>query len=190
MKFDIVEKGASLEIKDKESGAAIKQLYVGAGWDVSGEGVDLDLVAACLIGGKLVQGGTGRLVYFGDKTEPGVQLSADNTTGEGEGDDENITFDLDKVEADVDSIAIGIAAYKGADLSSAANVKFRGVNGLVGTGAQLFEAPMQSAAAGDTVLHAVTLKRGANGWTLENVGIFHKKGQGKAAIEGFASLFA
>src|SRR4051812_14194926 len=100
--FQIVEKGASFDIKDKATGAALTNLYVGAGWDVdSGKAVDLDLVAACLIGGKLTQGGSGRLVYFGDKTEPGVTLSADNTTGEGDGDDESIVFDLSKVEAQV-----------------------------------------------------------------------------------------
>lgn len=188
MDFQIVEKGIPLEIKSKE-GAAIQQLYVGAGWDMDGgKSVDLDLVAACLTNGKLIA--QTRLVYFGDKTEAGVQLSADNTTGAGDGDDESITFDFSSVEADVDSIAIGLVAYSGADLSSAKNVKFRGVNGTKATEPQIFEVPMTLATAGDTVLHAANLKRGANGWTVENVGTFFKKGNGSDAIKGFANLFA
>lgn len=184
--FHIVEKGVSFEIKDK-SGNVVNNLYVGAGWDFTGQPVDLDLVAACLSKGKLIA--ATRLVYFGDKTEPGVQLSEDNTTGEGDGDDENLIIDFSKVEADVDSIAIGVCAYAGADLSTAKNVHLRGVNGTKENDPQIFEAPMQLASPGDTVLHAVNLNRAVGGWTIENINNFHKKGNGKAAIEGFAKLF-
>lgn len=186
--FQIVEKGVAVDIKDK-SGAKFTKLYVGGGWDTdAGKSVDLDLVAACLANGKLTA--QTRLVYFGDKTEPGVTLGADNTSGEGDGDDESIVIDLEKVEADVDSIAIGIVAYRGADLSSAKNVHFRIVNGAGPNDPQVFDVPMQSASTGDTVLHAATLRRGSDGWTIENISAFHKKGTGKAAIEGFAGLFA
>lgn len=186
MDFAIVEKGIKLDIKDK-AGAAVKNLYVGAGWDFPGTPVDLDLVAACLSNGKLIA--ATRLVYFGNKTEPGVQLSEDNTTGEGDGDDENMLIDFSKVEADVDSIAIGICAYAGADLSTAQNVHLRGVNGNKATDPQIFAAPMQTASSGDTVLHAVNLKKGSDGWTVENVNAFYKKGNRTKAIQGFAELF-
>lgn len=184
--FDIVEKGSIFEIKDKQ-GKAIEQLYVGAGWDFPGDPVDLDLVAACLAGGRLTA--QTRLVYFGDRTEPGIQLSEDNTTGEGDGDDENLVIDLSKVEPDVDSIAIGICAYAGADLSTAQNVHLRGCNGKDGNAPQVFSAPLKGASSGDTVLHAVTLKKSTSGWTVENVNAFYKKGNGKAAIMGFVDLF-
>lgn len=189
MEFDIVAKGIEVEIKDKQ-GAAFTRIYLGAGWDTnSGAAVDLDLVAACLTGGKLTS--QTRLIYFGDKDEPGIRLSEDNTTGEGDGDDENMVIDLTQVEADVDSIAIGLVAYSGADLSSAKNVHFRVVNGSNENDPQVFDVTIDmEARSGDTVLHAANLKRGDNGWTIENVTTFHQKGTGNDAVKGFASLFA
>ncbi len=186
MDIQIVEKGMSFDIKDK-AGNAFTKLYVGAGWDMVGAPVDLDLVAACLSGGKLTA--QTRLVYFGDKTEPGVTLGADNTTGEGDGDDESIVLDLTKVEADVDSIALGVAAYSGADLATAKNFRFRIVNGQTASEPQVFEVKTTDATAGDTVLHAATLHRTANGWTIEAVSHYYKTGNGANAIKGFANLF-
>jgi hypothetical protein len=87
-------------------------------------------------------------------------------------------FDLSKVEADVDSIAIGLIAYRGADLSSAKSVHFRGCNGKDQNAPQVFDVPMTAATSGDTVVHAATLTRGPDGWTVKNVGEFHKKGDG------------
>lgn len=185
--FKIVEKGITVEVKDK-AGQSFEKLYVGAGWDMVGEPVDLDLVAAALSGGKLKS--QTRLVYFGDKTEPGIQLSEDNRSGAGDGDDESLVIDLTKVEADVDSIAIGVAAYAGSDLAAAKNFHFRIINGSVTTDPQVFDVKTTDATTGDTVLHAANLKRSANGWEIENVSTFYKKGNGGEAIKGFAGLFA
>lgn len=185
--FDIVPKGMTVEIKDK-AGNTFNNLYVGAGWDMVGAPVDLDLVGACLAGGKLTA--QTRLVYFGDKTEPGVTLSEDNTSGAGDGDDESMVLDLAKVEADVDSIAIGVAAYAGSDLAAAKNFHLRILNGTTGTAPQVYDVKLDEAKTGDTVLHAATLKRTASGWTIENVSKFYQKGNGTDAIKGFAGLFA
>lgn len=187
MDFQIVEKGVTVDIKDKE-GNKFSNIYVGAGWDMVGKAVDLDLVAACLVNGKLTA--QTRLVYFGDKTEPGVKLSEDNRTGEGDGDDESIVINLSEVESDVDSIAIGVAAYSGADLAAAKNFHFRIVNGTKASDTQVFDVKTTDAQSGETVLHAANLKRGADGWTIENVSAFHAKGNGSNAISGFAGLFA
>ena len=187
MDIAIVEKGMSLEIKDK-AGTAFTDLYVGAGWDMVGAPVDLDLVAACLSNGKLTA--STRLVYFGDKTEPGVTLGDDNTSGAGDGDDEHILIDLTKLESDIDSIAVGVAAYAGSDLASAKNFHFRIVNGTKPTDTQVFDVKMANATAGDTVLHAATLKKTGGAWAIENVSKFYKTGNGSAAIKGFANLFS
>ena len=185
--WNIVPKGVTVEVKDKE-GQSFSKLYIGAGWDMVGKAVDLDLVAACLTNGKLTS--QTRLVYFGDKTEPGVTLGADNRTGEGDGDDENMVIDLDKVEDDVDSIAIGVCAYSGSDLAAAKNFSFRIVNGTKADDTQVFQVASDNASTGDTVLYAANLKRGTSGWTIENVSTFHKKGTGSSSIQGWAGLFA
>lgn len=189
MDFQIVEKGTTVEIKDK-AGAAFTNVYVGAGWDMGANPVDLDLVGACLANGKLTD--QTRLVYFGDKTEPGVTLSEDNTSGAGDGDDESLVIDLTKVENDVTEIAIGVAAYSGADLTSASNFHLRIVNGKDASGVQLFDAKMDNAKSGDTVLLAGFLKRsaaGATDWKFENTSEFYARGNKSDAIKGFAELF-
>lgn len=186
--FQIVEKGAAIAIKDKQ-GKAVTEVYLGAGWGFEGKPIDLDLVAACLdSNGKLTQ--QTRLVYFGDKTEPGIQLSADNTSGEGDGDDESMTIKLTEVEADVHRIAFGVVAYAGADLSTAKDVHFRVVDGLTEGGTQLIDVPVNKATAGQTVLHAGNIVRTADGWKVENVSAFSAKGNGADAVRGFANLFA
>ncbi len=193
MEIVIVPKGEELMIKDKETNTPLTNVYVGAGWDQAdgGKPVDVDLVAACLIGGKLTAGGTGRLVYFNDRTEPGVTLSEDNRTGAGDGDDESLVIDLSKVEPEVTEIAIGVMAYSaGVSLSQVNNIHFRIVNGTTATDPQVMSVSMDSAKLGDTVLHAATLKRGSEGWTIENVGQFYARGNQSDAVKGFANLFA
>jgi tellurium resistance protein TerD len=190
LSFDIVPKGVTVEIKDK-AGKALNNVYAGAGWDQVGAATDLDLVGAALnSAGKLTA--QTRLIYFGDRTEPGIQLSEDNRTGAGDGDDESMTIDLSKVEADVMQIAIGVAAYSAGDFSNTKNFKFRIVDGTKAADPQVLEMTASGASAGDTVLHAATLKRSGAGqpWTFENVGKFYKTGNGSAAIKGFANLFA
>ena len=184
--IQIVPKGVTIEIKEK--GEVFTDIYVGAGWDMVAESVDLDLVAACLVDGKLTS--STRLVYFNDKDEPGILLSEDNTTGEGDGDDESLVIDLTKVEDEVNSIAIGIVAYAGSDLSAATNVHLRIVNGKAETDTQVFDVTMDEATTGDTVMHAANLIRGVDGWSIENVSKFVVSGNGTGAVKGFSDLFA
>jgi tellurium resistance protein TerD len=187
--FDIVAKGVEVAVKDK-TGKALNNIYAGLGWDQVGAATDLDLVGACLDKNGKITAQT-RLIYFGDRTEPGIQLSEDNRTGAGDGDDESMTIDLSKVEADVYQIALGVAAYSAGDLSNTTNFKARIVDGTRATDHQVFELNASGASAGDTVLHFATLKRGADGtWSMENVSKFYKTGNGAAAIKGFANLFA
>lgn len=188
MEITVVEKGASLnlDIASKQP-AGPHNFYFGAGWDNPNGPVDLDIVCCLLRGGKLTQ--QSDLVYYGNRTAPGVQLSEDNQTGDGDGDDEDIVIMTGDVPADVDSIAIGLAAYAGADLSNAPNPHFRACDGTEESSEQIADVKAGDGAAGDTVLHAFTLTRAADGWTLTNVGDFHAKGSGSECINGFAGLF-
>ena len=97
MDSNIVEKGSSinLDIASKNQ-SSDKQFYFGAGWDNPNGPVDLDIVCVLLTNGKLKQ--QKNLIYFGNRTVPGVQLSEDNTKGEGEGDDESIVISTSKID--------------------------------------------------------------------------------------------
>lgn len=186
MEISVIEKGQTFDIEVQSK--AKEKFYFGAGWDNPNGPVDLDIVACLLSGGKLTN--QENLVYFGRKFRPGVQLSEDNTTGDGEGDDENIVIDIREIEEGIDSVVIGLAAYAGADFSNAPNPHFRACDGAEETSPQMADVPVKGAGTeGDTVLVAFRLDKGENGWTLTNVGEFHKCGKGGEAIQGFAKLF-
>lgn len=175
-----------LDVVSKQEGPGV--FYFGAGWDNPNGPVDLDIVCALLVAGKLTS--NANFVYFGNRNAPGVALSEDNQTGDGDGDDEDIVINTSEVPSDVDQIVVGLAAYAGADLHSAPNPHFRVCDGSEETSVQIGDVTVTGGAAnGDTVLVAFTLTRGASGWSLKNNAEFHKMGQGTDAIHGFGSLF-
>lgn len=187
--IEVLEKGASLELDLVSKQEGPKSYYFGAGWDCPNGPVDLDIVAVALRGGKLAK--QSDLVYYGNRTGvPGIALSEDNTTGEGEGDDESIVINTAALESDVDRIVVGLACYRGADFATAPNPHFRACDGNQESSPQITDVPAGNGESGDTVLAAFQLDREANGWKLTNIGTFHKKGNGVGAIQGFAGLFS
>eukprot|EP00927_Polykrikos_kofoidii_P049737 TRINITY_DN43755_c0_g1_i1.p1 TRINITY_DN43755_c0_g1~~TRINITY_DN43755_c0_g1_i1.p1 ORF type:complete len:416 (+),score=64.58 TRINITY_DN43755_c0_g1_i1:78-1325(+) len=85
----------------------LRQITTGLGWDVDGDGVDLDVSAVLLgAGGKLVD-----TVFFGNLEGDGVTHSGDNLTGEGEGDDEQIVCEMDAISKAVEQIFIVANVY-------------------------------------------------------------------------------
>lgn len=185
--LEIIEKGATfdLSVKSKQEGSGT--FYFGAGWDNPNGPVDLDIVCAILIAGKLTE--KSNFVYFGNRNAPGVALSEDNTTGEGEGDDEDIVIDTSKLAEDVDKVVIGLVAYAGADLFNAPNAHFRVCDGSEESSEQIGDVVVGGATEGDTVMVAFTLIKADGVWSLENNSEFHQKGQGSGAIKAFGELF-
>lgn len=187
MDLQIIEKGATFELDVVSKQEGPKKYYFGAGWDNPNGPVDLDIVCAILTNGKLSN--KSNFVYFGNRFAPGVSLSEDNTTGDGDGDDESIVIDTSLIPDDVNNIVIGLVAYAGADLNSAPNTHFRVCDGSEETSPQIADIKMIAANPKDTVLIAFTLNRTSNGWTLENKSQFHQMDQGGTAIKGFGNLF-
>ena len=89
---------------------------VGLGWDVrTTTGTDFDLDASALLTnaeGKVA--GDGNFVIFNNLRSPdgSVEHTGDNTTGEGEGDDEAIKVNLAGVPADVSKIVFPVSIYE------------------------------------------------------------------------------
>lgn len=188
--MDIIEKGSTLNLdiaSKQDSVVGQRDYYFGAGWDTDGTAVDLDIVCACLTNGKLSK--EADLVYFGNRTLPGVQLSKDNTTGEGEGDDESIVIKTSELPSEIDSLVIGLVAYAGADFKTATNPHFRACDGATTDCEQIADVKAMTGVEGDTVLTAFTLTRGDEGWTLKNETIYAQAGNGKEAIEAFAKPY-
>ncbi len=185
----IIEKNAPFELSVMSKQATPSKFYFGAGWDTrDGAAVDLDIVAVLKRDGKLTKGED--FIYFGNKVANGVMLSEDNQTGEGDGDDEDIVMDLDSVDADVDSIVVGLVAYSGADLSDAPNTHFRVCDGQTEDSPQIGEVNFGDVAVkGDTAIVAFELVRTATGWVLENKSELLQLGQGSSAIQAFGARF-
>lgn len=193
MDLNIIEKGQKLDLNIVSKQSNPTDFYFGAGWDNPNGAVDLDIVAALLdSNGKLSKASD--LVYFSNRDTPkssGVFLSEDNTTGEGDGDDESIVIDTSLIPADIHSITIGLAAYSaGADLANAPNAHFRVCDGKLESSDQIADVQLSGAVASDTVVAAFTIRRNGDSWELENTAEFHQLGNQNKAIEGFGQLFA
>ena len=92
-----LEKGLSLNL-NKEFGK-LDKINLGLGWDTK---MDLDAFAILSDqNGKKIT-----TVYYGRKSSHGVSLSGDNLTGEGDGDDETIFVNLDRLSSDVAKISL------------------------------------------------------------------------------------
>ena len=119
-----LQKGQKVDLK-KSNGSKLTKLMVGLGWDAAAqEGgffkklfsgkKDIDCDASVFIckGGKL--SGADDIVYFGNLTHKSgaVKHMGDNLTGEGEGDDEQIFVDLDKMPSDVDKLVFVVNVYQ------------------------------------------------------------------------------
>lgn len=97
-----LKKGMSLDLTKHDS--TLRKINVGLGWDTH---MDLDSIAFLLNeNGKLVE-----TVCYYNKNGEGVVLNGDNTTGEGEGDDEIVFVDLDRVPSNVVKIALYANIY-------------------------------------------------------------------------------
>lgn len=187
-------KGSKIDLTkaaaDAGATSPLTKVMAGAGWDPKAEGatVDLDLIGIKLgADGKAIADVNGdgsnadeAVNFFSNLNTKGAAHSGDNLTGEGEGDDETITYDLSAVEPEVQEIVVVVASYSGTDFSDVANVKVRMVN-----------------ADGDTELAAYTnaelgsgravevgrVKREGNGWSFQAVGNVLTSANGKSGGE-------
>lgn len=108
-----LQKGGNVNLSKEAPG--MKKMIVGLGWDVratDGAGFDLDGSAFLLKSDGKVRSDSDFIFYNSTKSACGsVEHSGDNRTGAGEGDDETVTVELDKVPADVDKISICVTIH-------------------------------------------------------------------------------
>ena len=107
-------KGQKIDLT--KSNAGLRRVMVGLGWDINAfnTGADFDLDASAFLldaSGRVTS--EEDLVYFGNlrHISGAVQHMGDNLTGEGDGDDEQILVDLQKIPQDICKIAFVCCIY-------------------------------------------------------------------------------
>ena len=125
-----LQKGQKVNLV-KADGSKLTKMMVGLGWDAiepeekggflskifGGGKKDFDCDASVFVckDGKLTS--VDDIVYFGnlEHKSGAVKHMGDNLTGEGEGDDEQIFVDLNKIPADYDKLIFVVNIYKAVD---------------------------------------------------------------------------
>ncbi|MBC7475467.1 MAG: TerD family protein [Candidatus Sericytochromatia bacterium] len=110
-----LSKGQKISLEKEAPG--LKNVIVGLGWDVkqSDTGLDFDLDASCFMLGennKIVS--DQHFIFYNNLKSPdgAVEHTGDNLTGGGDGDDEQIKVNLDKVSADVKKIVFVVTIHE------------------------------------------------------------------------------
>lgn len=108
-------KGGNVSLSKGAPG--LKSVTVGLGWDVrktDGQGFDLD-ASAFVVGQDDKVKSDAHFVFYNNKTSPdgAVTYGGDNRTGEGDGDDEKIQINFDKLPADVKKVSVAITIHEG-----------------------------------------------------------------------------
>ncbi|ATD60333.1 tellurium resistance protein TerD [Janthinobacterium sp. 35] len=108
-----LQKGGNVNLSKEAPN--LKKIIVGLGWDprsTDGATFDLDGSAFLLKSDGKVRGDSDFIFYNNLKSTDGsVVHTGDNTTGEGEGDDERIEIDLSRVPADIDRVSITVTIH-------------------------------------------------------------------------------
>lgn len=176
-----LQKGQKVDLAkantDAGSSNPLTKLVAGAGWDAkSGKSIDLDLVAV-LIGsdGKAIADANGNgtnldeaVVFFNNLNVAGLAHSGDNLTGEGDGDDEQITVDLANVPANVQEVAVVVASYSGETFGEVENAFVRLVNADGNT--ELAKYELKDGMANTKGVELGRVKRNGSEWEFEATG--------------------
>jgi stress response protein SCP2 len=109
-----LQKGQPVSL-EKDTGASLKKVVVGLGWDVADDGPEIDCDASAILcgaNGKIIRAGD--LVFYNAQKHPSgsVYSTGDNRTGEGEGDDEQLVVDLEKVPKEYEKIVFVVTIYE------------------------------------------------------------------------------
>ena len=121
-----LQKGQKVDLR-KADGGKLTKVLVGLGWDEAravkhglksflfgsaAQSIDCDASAFLCKNGKLTA--MGDIIYFGNLTHSSgaVQHMGDNLTGAGDGDDEQIVIDLDRVPPEYDKIVVAVNIYQ------------------------------------------------------------------------------
>lgn len=155
---------------------SLKNVKIGLGWDTrstDGQDFDLDASAFLLTDAGKVRGDNDFIFYNNLKSSDGsVTHTGDNRTGEGEGDDESLVVELDRVPQDVTKIVFVVtihdAAARRQSFGQVANAFIRLVNNDSNVEAARYD--LSEDASTETAMLFGELYRHAGEWKFRAVG--------------------
>lgn len=158
---------------DKETGSGLRKIRMGLGWDpvksggffgkLLGGNTEIDLDASCIV----LDGSRQALdmVWFRQlQSRDGlIQHSGDNRTGDGAGDDETISVNLEALPASVRHLVFTVNSFTGQSFEQVANAYCRIIDDISGKELARFNLSEKGRHTG--VIMA-SLSRSASGWSL------------------------
>ena len=181
-------KGGNVKL-EKSGGGTLNKVILGLGWDArTTDGVKFDLDASAIgakADGKILSDDF--FVFFNNlKSGDGSILhSGDNLTGEGDGDDEQITVNLAALPADIDKIVFPVTIFDGVkNGQSFGQVKNAYIRALDGdTQEELARYDLSEDAATETVMIFGEVYRNNGGWKFRAIGEGYASGLAGIATE-------
>jgi len=178
-------KGQKISLTKADGSGAPTRIAMGLGWDADDDD-EIDLDASCI--GFAADKSKVETVYFGNLRGFGGagRHSGDNLTGDGDGDDETIEVDLDKVPAQVTHLVFTVNSFRGQTFDEVANASCRLIDR--DTGAELAKYNL-SEKGSHTGLVLARLYRHQGAWKLHAMG---EPGRGRttdAMIPHIVTLF-
>ncbi len=169
-----LSKGGRLSL-DKDA-PGLRKIHVGLGWDprvTDGADFDLDASAFMVAESGKVRSDADFIFYNQLKSPCGsVEHTGDNLTGGGDGDDEVVYVDLDKVPADVSKIIFTVTIHeadqRGQNFGQVANAYIRLVNR--DTNEEVVRFDLGEDYSTETAMVFAEIYRGGTEWKFNAIG--------------------
>ena len=180
-----LQKGGNVNLSKEAPG--LKEILVGLGWDARAtDGVEFDLDASIFLikaDGKVRSDAD--FIFYNNKvsSDGSVTHKGDNRSGAGDGDDEAVEVNLEKVGSDVEKIAFSVTIHEGETrrqtFGQVSNAFIRVVNKL--DGKELARYDLSEDGSTETAMIFGELYRAGAEWKFRAVGQGFKGGLGPLA---------
>jgi stress response protein SCP2 len=162
-------KGARVSLV-KSGAPPLVEVMMGLGWDPARRRGNIDLDASVIAFDQ--SGRSLAMVWFSNRGEwrGALRHGGDNVTGAGEGDDEQIFVDLDRLPAEVASLVFTITSYRGQRFTEVKNAFCRLVDRR--SGAELVRYNLSEAQPSTGVIMAMLRRVPGDPWEMRAIGEF------------------
>jgi stress response protein SCP2 len=168
----------------KSGAPALTTVFMGLGWDPARGRRKIDLDASALAYDN--RGKNLSIVWFRNLGEyrGAIRHAGDNLTGEGEGDDEQIYVDLDRLPQEVASVVFTITSFGGQPFTEVARAFCRLVD--ASTNQELVRYELSNAEPRSAVVMAMLRRTAASTWEMRAIGEFHDARTAKKLVDAAA----